>query len=48
MNIFKLKGMRRFIAALMESGFYLTLTLQERRMLAKRLFLARFDIEPNK
>lgn len=48
LNVFKLKGMRRFIAALMESGFYLTLTLRERKDLAKRLFLAQFDVEPNK
>lgn len=38
-SLFKYKGMRKIVGALMESGFYLTLSLVERRDLAKRAFL---------
>jgi len=39
-SVFKYKGMRRVVGALMESGYYMTLSLTERRDLAKRIFLA--------
>lgn len=41
-NIFKYMGMKKIVAGLMESRFYLTMSLVERRDLAKRVFIRQF------
>ena len=43
-NIFKYMGMKKIVKAMMESGFYLTMPLKERRDLAKRHFISLFGI----